>query len=92
MYTNKKYDDNSIRKQINNGDSIKWGSISYYSDLSEDFMKEFKNNINWSNACMMQDMSEEFIIEMKDYVDWRELNRVGKLKSKQLIQLSKVYL
>lgn len=82
-----KYDDNSIRKQIANGDNINWGVISYYSNLSEEFMREFKDKLNWSNACIMQVMSDDFIIEMKDYVDWKELKRVGKLKSEKVLNV-----
>lgn len=92
MVNTKKYDDNSIRKQIANGDNIKWDVISYYSELSEEFMKEYKDFINWKNASMMQYMSESFIIEMKDYVDWKELRRLSKLKTDCLKQLSNEYL
>jgi len=46
--------------------------LAYTTELSEDFMREFKDNLDWKSVCMWQKLSsEEFIYELREYIDWR---------------------
>jgi hypothetical protein len=50
--------------------NINWAQMSCYWDLSEDFMREFKNQLSWEYISEKQVLSEDFIREMNDYVQW----------------------
>ena len=54
---------------------IKWGLISSWQKLSEDFIREFKDKVNWYSISSDQTLSEDFIREFKDYVIWYEVSR-----------------
>jgi len=45
-------------------------SIYYNNKLSEDFIRNFKDEINWTTISRNQKLSEYFIREFKDKVDW----------------------
>lgn len=50
-----------------------WNSIEKEGNLSENFMREHKDNINWTKICRHQTLSENFILEMEDYIDFHVL-------------------
>ena len=47
-----------------------WEKLSVYGKLSEDFIREFKNEVNWYHISINQKLSEDFIREFKDRVEW----------------------
>jgi len=51
-----------------------WEYISNHEDLSEDFIREFKDYLNWEDISYYQTLSEDFIREFKDYVDWENIS------------------
>jgi hypothetical protein len=56
-----------------------WTNISEYQNLSEEFIREFKDNVNWSYISIYQKLNESFIIEFKDKVYWNYISRDQKL-------------
>ena len=68
-----------ITSDINNYVDWTYISRSPESNLSEDFMREFKYNIDWSYALIHQKMSENFIREHKDFVNWCSISKYQKL-------------
>jgi hypothetical protein len=61
--------ENEIRKQIEDG-AVYWYDISVRQTLSENFIREFKNEVYWDYISAFQNLSEEFIREFKDKVNW----------------------
>ena len=51
-------------------DPIYWKCICKYRELSEDFIREYRNRVNWVYISLCQKLSEEFIMEFID----RKLN------------------
>lgn len=49
--------------------AINWRMISKKQILSEDFMREHKNNLDWYRISKKQILSEPFIEEMVEYVE-----------------------
>ena len=49
---------------------INWGDISCHQSLSEDFIREFKDNVDWLYISGYQHLSEDFIREFEDKVYW----------------------
>jgi len=47
-------------------DYYAWMNVCMSIELSEDFMKEFKDYLEWSIIYVFQKLSEEFIQEMKN--------------------------
>ena len=47
-----------------------WYDISDNGILSEDFMREFKEEIYWGNVYSEQALSDDFIIEIQDKMIW----------------------
>ncbi|HUS51293.1 MAG TPA: hypothetical protein VMZ91_14085 [Candidatus Paceibacterota bacterium] len=43
-----------------------WSFLCHSKDLSEEFMREFKDKINWKHISRYQELSKSFIIEFKD--------------------------
>jgi hypothetical protein len=52
-----------------------WYNISTYHNLSEEFIKEFKDKVFWKSISKNQILSESFIREFKDNVSWWEISR-----------------
>ena len=75
---NKTMTENEIRQKNKNG-TLPWVYTSTYKTLSEDFIREFKNEVNWLYISMKQNLSEEFIIEFKDKVNWLYISKYQKL-------------
>ena len=63
---------NKIMKRYNYRSivDVNWNVISIYQQLSEDFIKEFKNKLDWPCVSNYQKLSEDFIREIQDYVNW----------------------
>lgn len=49
---------------------VDWEEISIHRKLSEDFIREFKDEVHWTYISAFQNLSENFIREFQDYVDW----------------------
>ena len=47
-----------------------WYWISVYQQVSESFLREFKDRLSWYGISKYQHLSEDFIREFKDKVDW----------------------
>ena len=49
-----------------------WSNDTFYIDnkLSEDFIREFKDEVYWEMISKYQTLSEDLIREFKDDVDW----------------------
>ena len=60
-----------------NGDD--WMRISACQKLSEDFIREFKDNVDWGWISANQKLSESFIREFQDRVDWDWISVTQKL-------------
>jgi intein-encoded DNA endonuclease-like protein len=68
---------NNISKEIEK--ICKEYDIEFDPTLSEDFIKEFKDNVHWGWISMFQKLSEDFIREFKDEVNWYYISRCQKL-------------
>ncbi len=74
----KRYNCNSIDKMEKND----WLFASMFCSLSEDFIKEFKDNVDWDWIWQKQHLSEDFILEFLDKADecsWRYISYVQNL-------------
>ena len=47
-----------------------WIEISHHRGLTEDFIREFKNEVNWNFISCCQHLSEDFIREFQYEVNW----------------------
>ena len=47
-----------------------WRELSAHRYLSEDFIREFKDDVSWFQISIYQRLSEDFIREFADRVDW----------------------
>jgi len=70
-----------IRKNLNDY----WSYLSQFATLSEDFIREFKDNVDWALISKYQILSEDFIREFEDKVDWKLILRYQSL-SKEFIR------
>jgi hypothetical protein len=52
-----------------------WYNISTYHNLSEEFIKEFKDKVFWKSISKNQILSESFIREFENRVSWIEISR-----------------
>jgi hypothetical protein len=69
-----------------------WISISGYQELSEDLIREYKDEIVWDGVTFFQNLSEDFIYEFKDKLDievliYRKLITKQRLKEMELKEL-----
>lgn len=51
-----------------------WKSLCCLGNLSESFIRKFKDNVFWPFVCRYQTLSEDFIREFKDLVSWRDVS------------------
>lgn len=58
-----------------------WDCIIYYknSELTEDFIREFKDKVDWHNISKCQTLSEDFIREFQNKVEWKNISFNQKL-------------
>lgn len=59
-----------------------WLKISMNIELSEEFMREFKDKICWGNISKFQTLSENFIREFQNKVDWYYISEYQILSEK----------
>lgn len=60
-------------------EEVDWDYISVYKKLTEDFIREFKNNVDWLFISINQTLSESFIREFKHNINWEYISRHQKL-------------
>ena len=58
---------------------VDWDLISTTEILSENFIRDFKEDLNWVTISSKQNLSEHFILEFSDYVNWQNISRNKKL-------------
>ena len=72
-----------LNKELNRNyksiDKVNWDYISIYQKLSEDFIREFKNNVDWYRISFNQKLSEDFIREFQNKVYWEYISIYQKL-------------
>ena len=56
-----------------------WLSVSRHKGLTEDFIREFKDNVYWVDISKYQHLSENFIRKFQDKVDWHYVSRYQRL-------------
>lgn len=49
---------------------INWAVISGHQQLSEDFIRQFKNKLDWDFIVVRQNLSEDFIEKHSKFIDW----------------------
>lgn len=54
--------------------------------LSEDFIREFKDQVSWNWICEKQNLSEDFIREFRDKVNWICISQFQKLSPEFFIE------
>lgn len=74
---------NRVYKTI---DEVDLYAISVYSNLSEDFIREFSDKVNWYNISRYQKLSENFICEFADKVEWYYISEYQKLSEDFIIK------
>ena len=57
-------------KQIRQQSTLDWIHVSCYSQLSEQFIREFSNKVDWQCISYKQILSEPFIRKFSNKVDW----------------------
>ena len=62
-----------------------WRELSAHRYLSEDFIREFKDDVSWFQISIYQRLSEDFIREFADRVDWGSISKCQHL-SENLIR------
>lgn len=48
-----------------------WGAVVCFQDLTEQFIRDYRDSLDWMWMCIHQPMTEDFMIEMEDSIDWR---------------------
>ena len=67
-----------------------WDRISFYeNELSEDFIREFKDKVNWEILSFYQTLSEDFIRKLKNKVNWRGISKHQELSEKFIREFKK---
>lgn len=72
---------------------IDWNFISNHLELSEEFIKEFKDHLDWENIFIYQNISYKFITKFKNRVDYKKhsfsvhryIDKLKREKKKKLI-------
>jgi hypothetical protein len=77
-----KYTEEKLKNIIKNNvlEAADWSNISVYQDLSEDFIREFKDKICWSSISLYQSLSEDFVLEFIDRISWLFISINRKIK------------
>jgi hypothetical protein len=60
-------------------DDVDWNYISIYQNLSESFIREFKDMVKWNWISEYQKLSEDFIREFSDRVVWGHISQYQEL-------------
>lgn len=71
---------NKVNELLNtNFETIDWVWISEKKKLSENFIREFKDEVDWWRISSKQKLSEDFIREFQRKVDWKWISCKQKL-------------
>lgn len=65
----------SVLKEYWGNRYLCWEWISEGFKLSEDFIREYKDQVDWKRISRNQTLSKSFIREFKDQVDWWFISR-----------------
>jgi len=60
-------------------ENTNWSNISAYRELSENFIRGYKDRVDWKYISGRQNLSESFIREFKDRVHWHYISSGQKL-------------
>ena len=71
--TRKKPTEAEILLYRQNPKEIVWSWVSSDFELSEDFIREFKDYVDWNNIFAYQKLSKEFIIEFAGKISFNDL-------------------
>lgn len=52
-----------------------WSKVSFYTRLSLDLIRKYKDNVEWISVSHIQDMNDSFVDEMSNYIDFTWLSR-----------------
>jgi len=63
-----------------------WYTLCKYQEVSESFIREFKDKLDWCFVSKYQKLSESFIREFQDRVDWDYISEYQKLSESFLIE------
>ena len=67
-----------LNKQLNlnykSNNDINWKVISYYYNLSEDFINKYNDKVDWNNISKYQKLSEQFIEKYKNKINWNYIS------------------
>jgi hypothetical protein len=66
---------------------VRWGLVSYRTNLTEDFMREFQDKLDWPTLSTRQEFSYQFIKEFKDKLDFDMLIRQGTITPRRVREL-----
>ena len=50
-----------------------WDYVCKYHTLTEDEIREHKDEVNWDLVLLNQNISDSFISEFKDRINWKNL-------------------
>lgn len=84
------------KKRIEDFSLYDWEYFCLIVDLSEDFLKHYKEKINWKSVSSNQNLSEEFIDQYSNRVYWnsivvtQELSELMILKYKEILDWKRV--
>jgi hypothetical protein len=75
----KKYPEEELEGNINLFNEQDWNYISYYQDLSEDFIEKHLDEVDWDNISFNQKLSESFIKKHINKINFTLLMRNKKI-------------
>jgi hypothetical protein len=70
-----KYINTTCNTDYKSMNEVDWFHISIYCELSEDFIREFKDEFNWGCISIYQKLSEDFIREFADKLNWFNISK-----------------
>ena len=87
-----KRDQKIINEHIKEMRPLDWSAICNECELTESFMREYKDKLNWSTVSRNQKLSEDFIREFQDKLEWVFISNSYYIKNKFLKEFdNKVY-
>ena len=63
-----------------------WWPVPCQQDLSEQFMRDFKDKLDWGWVSRWQNLTESFMREMKDYVKWNNAAECQKMSEDFILE------
>jgi hypothetical protein len=68
-----------ITQNENSINSSLWDLLTERTELSEEFIEEFKEELDWPKISRFQKLSENFIRKYKEEVNWEDIRKFQKL-------------